>query len=499
MRTVTHRLAPGVTAPASTRQSDIFDPNSGTVQAKVDLGSAAVLDAAVDAALAAQPAWAATNPQRRARVMFKFKELVEANIDELAALLSSEHGKVHADAKGDIQRGLEVIEFCCGIPHAVKGEYTHGAGPGIDVYSMRLPIGIGAGITPFNFPAMIPMWMFGPAIATGNAFILKPSERDPSVPVRLAELMSEAGLPDGILQVVHGDKEMVDAILDHPAIAGVSFVGSSDVAHYLYQRGVAAGKRVQAMGGAKNHGIVMPDADLDQVVKDLAGAAFGSAGERCMALPVVVPVGDETADRLRAKLIPAIEQLRLGVSSDPDADYGPVVTAAHKAKVEGWIQTCIDEGGELVVDGRGFTLQGHENGFFVGPTLFDRVTTDMESYKEEIFGPVLQIVRAKDFEEAVSLPSKHQYGNGVAIFTRNGHAAREFAARVNVGMVGINVPIPVPVAYHTFGGWKRSAFGDTNQHGMEGVKFWTKIKTVTARWPDGAVDGGNAFVIPTMG
>ena len=469
------------------------------MQAKVDLGSAAVLDAAVDAALAAQPAWAATNPQRRARVMFKFKELVEANIDELAALLSSEHGKVHADAKGDIQRGLEVIEFCCGIPHAVKGEYTHGAGPGIDVYSMRLPIGIGAGITPFNFPAMIPMWMFGPAIATGNAFILKPSERDPSVPVRLAELMSEAGLPDGILQVVHGDKEMVDAILDHPAIAGVSFVGSSDVAHYLYQRGVAAGKRVQAMGGAKNHGIVMPDADLDQVVKDLAGAAFGSAGERCMALPVVVPVGDETADRLRAKLIPAIEQLRLGVSSDPDADYGPVVTAAHKAKVEGWIQTCIDEGGELVVDGRGFTLQGHENGFFVGPTLLDHVTTDMDSYKEEIFGPVLQIVRAKDFEEAVSLPSKHQYGNGVAIFTRNGHAAREFAARVNVGMVGINVPIPVPVAYHTFGGWKRSAFGDTNQHGMEGVKFWTKIKTVTARWPDGAVDGGNAFVIPTMG
>ncbi|ESZ86869.1 MAG: methylmalonate-semialdehyde dehydrogenase [Blastomonas sp. CACIA14H2] len=499
MRTVTHRLAPGVTAPASTRQSDIFDPNSGAVQARVDLGSADVLDAAVDAALAAQPAWAATNPQRRARVMFKFKELVEAHIDELAALLSSEHGKVHADAKGDIQRGLEVIEFCCGIPHAVKGEYTHGAGPGIDVYSMRLPLGIGAGITPFNFPAMIPMWMFGPAIATGNAFILKPSERAPSVPVRLAELMSEAGLPDGILQVVHGDKEMVDAILDHPAIAGVSFVGSSDVAHYLYQRGVAAGKRVQAMGGAKNHGIVMPDADLDQVVKDLAGAAFGSAGERCMALPVVVPVGDETADRLRAKLIPAIEQLRLGVSSDPDADYGPVVTAAHKAKVEGWIQTCIDEGGELVVDGRGFTLQGHENGFFVGPTLFDRVTTDMQSYKEEIFGPVLQIVRAKDFEEAVSLPSKHQYGNGVAIFTRNGHAAREFAARVNVGMVGINVPIPVPVAYHTFGGWKRSAFGDTNQHGMEGVKFWTKIKTVTARWPDGAVDGGNAFVIPTMG
>ena len=499
MRIVTHRLAPGVSAPAGSRQSDIFDPNNGTVQARVDLGGKAVLDAAVDAALAAQPAWAATNPQRRARVMFRFKELVEAHIDDLAALLSSEHGKVHADAKGDVQRGLEVIEFCCGIPHALKGEYTHGAGPSIDVYSMRLPIGIGAGITPFNFPGMIPMWMFGPAIATGNAFILKPSERDPSLPVRLAELMSEAGLPDGILQVVHGDKEMVDAILDHPAIAGVSFVGSSDVAHYLYQRGVAAGKRVQAMGGAKNHGIVMPDADLDQVVKDLAGAAFGSAGERCMALPVVVPVGEDTAERLRAKLIPAIEKLRLGISSDPEADYGPVVTAAHKARVEGWIQTCADEGAELVVDGRGFTLQGHENGFFVGPTLFDHVTTDMQSYKEEIFGPVLQIVRAADFDEAVALPSKHQYGNGVAIFTRNGHAAREFAARVNVGMVGINVPIPVPVAYHTFGGWKRSAYGDTNQHGMEGVKFWTKVKTITSRWPDGAVDGGNAFVIPTMG
>jgi len=499
MRIVSHLLAPGAAAGGSGRQSDIFDPNSGTVQARVELGDAALLDAAVDAALAAQPGWAATNPQRRARVMFRFKELVEANMQSLAELLASEHGKVVADAKGDVQRGLEVIEFCCGIPHALKGEYTVGAGPGIDVYSLRQPIGIGAGITPFNFPAMIPMWMFGPAIACGNAFILKPSERDPSLPVRLGELMLEAGLPEGILQVVHGDKEMVDAILDHPAIGAVSFVGSSDVAHYLYRRGVAAGKRVQAMGGAKNHGIVMPDADLDQVVKDLAGAAFGSAGERCMALPVVVPVGDDTADALKAKLLPAIEALRIGVSTDPEADYGPVVTAAHKARVEGWIQTCADEGGELVVDGRGFTLQGHEQGFFVGPTLFDRVTPDMDSYREEIFGPVLQMVRAPDFETALKLPSEHQYGNGVAIFTRNGHAAREFAARVNVGMVGINVPIPVPVAYHTFGGWKRSAFGDTNQHGLEGVRFWTKIKTVTQRWPDGSSEGGNAFVIPTMG
>ena len=419
--------------------------------------------------------------------------------EKLAEALSREHGKTIPDAKGDIQRGLEVIEFCCGIPHVMKGEYSQGAGPGIDVYSMRQPIGVGAGITPFNFPGMIPLWMCGPAIATGNAFIIKPSERDPSVPVRLAELFIEAGLPEGICQVVHGDKEMVDAILDHPAIGAVSFVGSSDIAHYVYNRGVANGKRVQAMGGAKNHGIVMPDADLDQVVNDLAGAAFGSAGERCMALPVVVPVGDDTAERLKAKLIPAIQALRVGVSTDAEAHYGPVVTAQHKAKVEGWIQTCVDEGGELIVDGRGFKLQGHEEGYFIGPTLFDHVTTDMESYKEEIFGPVLQIVRAANFEEALALPSKHQYGNGVAIFTRNGRAAREFAARVNVGMVGINVPIPVPVAYHSFGGWKRSAFGDTNQHGMEGVKFWTKVKTITQRWPDGSPDGGNAFVIPTMG
>ncbi|MDE2042675.1 MAG: CoA-acylating methylmalonate-semialdehyde dehydrogenase, partial [Alphaproteobacteria bacterium] len=419
-------------------------------------------------------------------------------------MLSSEHGKVIADSKGDIQRGLEVVEFACGIPHVLKGEYTQGAGPGIDVYSMRQPIGIGAGITPFNFPGMIPLWMGAVAVACGNAFILKPSERDPSVPNRLAELMLEAGAPEGIFQVVHGDKEMVDAILDHPAIGAVSFVGSSDIAHYVYQRGVAAGKRVQAMGGAKNHGIVMPDADLDQVVNDLCGAAFGSAGERCMALPVVVPVGYETAEALKAKLIPAIHALKVGVSTDAEAHYGPVVTAAHKAKIEDWIQTCANEGGEIIIDGRGFTLQGHEQGFFIGPTLIDHVTPKMSSYHNEIFGPVLQMVRAPDFETALALPSKHQYGNGVAIFTRNGHAAREFAARVNVGMVGINVPIPVPVAYHTFGGWKRSAFGDTNQHGMEGVKFWTKVKTITARWPDGGAnglgsDGANAFVIPTMG
>ena len=504
MRTIDHFIAGsagGGAAPTSpageARFGDVFDPNTGQVQAKVNLGAQADLDRAVAAAQAAQPAWAMTNPQRRARVMFNFKALVEKNMDELAHLLSSEHGKVIADSKGDIQRGLEVVEFACGIPHVLKGEYTQGAGPGIDVYSMRQPVGIGVGITPFNFPAMIPLWMGAVATACGNAFILKPSERDPSVPVRLAELMREAGMPEGIFQVVHGDKEMVDAILDHPAIAAVSFVGSSDIAHYVYNRGVAAGKRVQAMGGAKNHGIVMPDADLDQVVADLSGAAFGSAGERCMALPVVVPVGDKTAEALKAKLIPAIAALRVGVSTDNDAHYGPVVNAAHKQRVENWIQTGVDEGAELVVDGRGFKLQGHEEGFFIGPSLFDHVTPDMQSYKEEIFGPVLQIVRAPDFETALRLPSDHQYGNGVAIFTRNGHAAREFAARVNVGMVGINVPIPVPVAYHTFGGWKRSAFGDTNQHGMEGVRFYTKVKTITARWPDGSQED-SAFVIPTM-
>ena len=486
MRQIEHVIVGQLEGAAGARSAEVFNPSTGIVQAHVKLGTAADLDRAAAAAMKAQPGWAATNPQRRARVMFNFKALVEANMDALAHMLSSEHGKVIADSKGDIQRGLEVIEFACGIPHVLKGEYTQGAGPGIDVYSMRQPLGIGAGITPFNFPAMIPMWMFGVAIACGNAFILKPSERDPSVPVRLAELMLEAGAPAGILQVVHGDKEMVDAILDHPAISAVSFVGSSDIAHYVYRRGVDAGKRVQAMGGAKNHGIVMPDADLDQVVADLSGAAFGSAGERCMALPVVVPVGDKTADALREKLLPAIAALRVGVSTDADAHYGPVVNAAHRTRVENWIQTGVDEGAELVVDGRGFQLQGHEQGFFIGPSLFDRVTPQMQSYKEEIFGPVLQIVRAPDFETAVRLPSEHQYGNGVAIFTRDGHAAREFAARVNVGMVGINVPIPVPVAYHSFGGWKRSAFGDTNQHGMEGVRFWTKTKTVTQRWPDGS-------------
>ena len=498
MRQVHHFISGAHKAGSDTRTGDIFDPGTGQVQAQVCMGTPADLDEAVQTALAAQPEWAATNPQRRARVMFRFKELLEANMEELAELLSSEHGKVIADSKGDIQRGLEVIEFACGIPHLLKGEYTQGAGPGIDIYAMRQPLGVVAGITPFNFPAMIPMWMFGIALACGNAFILKPSEKDPSVPVRLAELMLEAGAPEGILNVVQGDKTVVDAILTHDDIRAVSFVGSSDIAHYVYSTGTANGKRVQAMGGAKNHGIILPDADMDQVVADIAGAAFGSAGERCMALPVAVPVGDETAnifvDRMRAE----IDKLNIGVATDPDAHFGPVVTAAHRQRVENYIEMGVKEGAELVVDGRGASLQGHEEGFFIGPSLFDRVTPDMQSYKDEIFGPVLQVVRADSLEEAARLPSEHQYGNGVALFTRNGLAAREFASKVNVGMVGINVPIPVPVAYHTFGGWKRSAFGDINQHGVEGIRFYTKTKTVTQRWPSGDVQD-QSFVIPTMG
>jgi malonate-semialdehyde dehydrogenase (acetylating)/methylmalonate-semialdehyde dehydrogenase len=501
MRDIQHFVNGAALAGTSGRFGDIFDPNTGEVQARVALATAGELDAAVRAAAAAQPAWAATNPQRRARVMFEFKRLVEARMDELAALLSSEHGKVLADSRGDIQRGVEVIEFACGIPHILKGEFTEGAGPGIDIYSMRQPLGVVAGITPFNFPAMIPMWMFGIAVAVGNTFILKPSEKDPSVPVRLGELFLEAGGPAGVLNVVHGDKVAVDAILAHPLIKAVSFVGSSDIAHYVYSTGTANGKRVQAMGGAKNHGVILPDADMDQVVNDIMGAAFGSAGERCMALPVVVPVGKKTADELRERVVAEIETLKVGISSDPAAQYGPVVSAAHRQKISDYIALGKGEGAELVVDGRGFSLQGYEKGFFIGPTLFDNVTPGMKTYQEEIFGPVLQIVRAETFDEAVELPSKHQYGNGVALYTRSGRAAREFASRVEVGMVGINVPIPVPVAYHTFGGWKRSAFGDTNQHGVEGVKFYTKVKTVTQRWPE-SVSGGDAhdsaFIIPTM-
>ena len=489
----------------SGRYGDVFNPNTGVVASRVQFATPEEIDSAVQIAAAAQERWAAVNPQRRARVMLAFLRLVQARMRELSELLSSEHGKVVADSSGDIQRGLEVVEFACGIPHALKGEYTEGAGTGIDVYSMRQPLGVVAGISPFNFPAMIPMWMFGVAIAVGNTFVLKPSEKDPSVPVRLAELFMEAGAEvgvdvKGVLNVIHGDKTAVDAILDHPVIKAVSFVGSSDIANYVYARGTANGKRVQAMGGAKNHAIVLPDADMDQVIKDISGAAFGSAGERCMALPVAVPVGKKTADELRERMVAEIESLKVGISSDPAAQYGPVVSKVHRDKIADYIRIGVEEGAELVVDGRDFKLQGYEDGFFIGPSLFDHVKTGMKTYNDEIFGPVLQLVRAESFDEAVALPTKHQYGNGVAIFTQSGRAARDFASKVQVGMVGINVPIPVPVAYHSFGGWKRSGFGDHNQYGMEGVRFWTKVKVVTARWPDSDLEGhaDSSFVIPTM-
>ncbi|HWK95933.1 MAG TPA: CoA-acylating methylmalonate-semialdehyde dehydrogenase [Pseudolabrys sp.] len=497
MREIGHFVGGKTVKGGSGRTGDVYDPNTGEVQAKVALASRAEVEKAIANAEAAQPAWAATNPQRRARVMFKFLELIQKEYDALARLLSSEHGKTVPDAKGDIQRGLEVVEFACGIPHLLKGEFTEGAGPGIDLYSIRQPLGVVAGITPFNFPAMIPLWKAAPAIACGNAFILKPSERDPSVPMRIAELFLEAGLPEGILNVVNGDKEAVDTILTDPRIRAVGFVGSSDIAQYIYSTAAAHNKRVQCFGGAKNHMIVMPDADMDQAVDALIGAGYGSAGERCMAISVAVPVGQKTADLLMEKLIPRVETLKIGLSSDPQADYGPVVTKAALNRIRDYVDTGVKEGAKLAVDGRGFKMQGYENGFFMGGCLFDEVKPDMKIYKEEIFGPVLSVVRAKDYEEAVALPSTHEYGNGVAIFTRDGDAARDFVNRVQVGMVGVNFAIPVPLAYHTFGGWKRSGFGDLNQHGPDSVRFYTKTKTVTSRWPSGT-KGGAEFTIPTM-
>ncbi|HXF88446.1 MAG TPA: CoA-acylating methylmalonate-semialdehyde dehydrogenase [Xanthobacteraceae bacterium] len=497
MRAIGHFIGGKEVAGTSGRYGEVFNPNTGEVQAKVAFASRAEVEAAIAAAEAAQPAWAATNPQRRARVLFKFLELVQKEFDSLARLLSSEHGKTLADSRGDIQRGLEVVEFACGIPHLLKGEFTEGAGPGIDLYSMRQPLGVVAGITPFNFPAMIPMWKFAPAIACGNSFILKPSERDPSVPMRLAELLIEAGLPAGVLNVVNGDKEAVDALLTDPRVKAIGFVGSSAIAEYIYATGSAHGKRVQCFGGAKNHMIVMPDADMDQAVDALIGAGYGSAGERCMAVSVAVPVGKKTADILVEKLIPRVENLKIGPSDDPQVDYGPLVTQAHLEKVKSYVDLGVQEGAKLLVDGRNFKLQGYENGNFMGGCLFDEVKPHMRIYKEEIFGPVLSVVRAKDYEEAVRLPSEHEYGNGVAIFTRDGDTARDFVSRVQVGMVGVNFAIPVPLAYHTFGGWKRSAFGDLNQHGPDAIRFYTKTKTVTARWPSGVKEGAE-FVIPTM-
>src|SRR5256885_4562309 len=497
MREIGHFVGGKRVKGISGRFGDVFDPNTGEVQAKVAFAATSEVAQAIANAQSAQPAWAATNPQRRARVLFKFFELVQKEVETLAKLLSSEHGKTLADSKGDIQRGLEVVEFACGMPHLLKGEFSAGAGPGIDLYSLRPPLGGVAGITPFNFPAMIPMWKFAPALACGNAFILKPSERDPSVPMRLAELLIEAGLPAGVLNVVNGDKEAVDTLLTDSRVKAIGFVGSSAIAEYIYSTGCAHGKRVQCFGGAKNHMIVMPDADIDQAVDALIGAGYGSAGERCMAVSVAVPVGRKTADLLVEKLIPRVESLKVGPSTDTAADYGPMVTRAQLDNVKSYVDLGVKEGAKLRVDGRGFKMQGYENGFFMGGCLFDEVTPVMRIYKEEIFGPVLSVVRAKDYEEALRLPSEHDYGNGAVIFTRDGATPRDFTSRVEVGMVGVNFAIPVPLSYYTFGGWKRSGFGDLNQHGPDSIRFYTKTKTVTARWPSGIKEGAE-FVIPTM-
>ncbi len=497
MREIGHFIGGKRVAGTSGRFADVYNPSTGQVQAKVALATPEELRAAVENAKAAQPKWGATNPQRRARVLMKFLELLHKEYDSLAELLASEHGKTVPDAKGDIQRGLEVVEFAIGIPHLLKGEYSDNAGTGIDVYSMRQPLGVVAGITPFNFPAMIPLWKLAPAIACGNAMILKPSERDPSVPLRIAELFIEAGLPPGILNVINGDKVAVDSILDDPDIKAVGFVGSTPIAQYIYARATASGKRCQCFGGAKNHAIILPDADMDQAVDGLIGAAYGSAGERCMALSVAVPVGKDTAERLMAKLIPRVENLKIGPSTDGSADYGPLVTREAVNRVSGYIDSGVAEGAKLAVDGRGFKLQGYEDGFFIGGTLFDNVTPEMKIYKEEIFGPVLSVVRTEHYEDAIKLINDHEMGNGVAIFTQSGDAARDFANRIQVGMVGVNVPIPVPIAYYTFGGWKASGFGDLNQHGPDSIRFYTKTKTVTSRWPSTNKDGAS-FVIPTM-
>ncbi|MBK5947426.1 methylmalonate-semialdehyde dehydrogenase (CoA acylating) [Rhodobacter veldkampii DSM 11550] len=498
MKEIGHWINGKLVAGTSGRFADVFNPATGEVQARVALATKAELDAAVADAAEAQVKWGATNPQKRARVMMEFVRLINRDMDKLAEALSSEHGKTFPDAKGDVQRGLEVIEFCTGAPHLLKGEFTDSAGPGIDMYSLRQPLGVAAGITPFNFPAMIPLWKMGPALACGNAFILKPSERDPSVPLMLAALLQEAGLPDGVLQVINGDKESVDAIIDNDTIQAIGFVGSTPIAQYIYGRGCANGKRVQCFGGAKNHMIIMPDADLDQAADALIGAGYGAAGERCMAISVAVPVGKATADGLIERLVPRIEKLKVGPwTAGNDVDYGPLVTGAALERVKGLITSGVEQGATLVCDGRNFKLQGYETGFFVGPTLFDNVTRDMDIYKQEIFGPVLSTVRTDSYEEALAYAMDHEYGNGTAIFTRDGDTARDFANRVNIGMIGINVPIPVPLAYHTFGGWKKSGFGDLNQHGPDSFRFYTRTKTVTSRWPSG-IKEGSAFNFRAM-
>ncbi len=496
MNLIKHFVGGKVISGNSERKGKIFNPATGEQDSEVILASKADLDGAVEIAQKAFQTWSLNPPLQRARIMFKFKELIEKNFDELAKLIVSEHGKVYEDAKGSLIRGLEVVEFACGIPHLLKGEFSENVGTNVDSYSMRQPLGVAAGITPFNFPAMVPMWMFPLAIACGNSFILKPSEKDPSCPMKLAELLHEAGLPEGVFNVVNGDKEVVDAILTNQNIKAVSFVGSTPIAKYIYENAAKNEKRVQALGGAKNHLVVMPDCDLDGAVNGLMGAAYGSAGERCMAQSVAVAVGD-VGDELVSRLSKKAEALKIGPGMDKSSEMGPLVTKEHLEKVKGYVDLGVKEGAKLVLDGRNLKLQGYENGFYIGGCLFDHVTTGMRIYKEEIFGPVLSVVRVKTFEEATKMINEHEYGNGVSIYTRDGDAGRTFASKIQVGMVGINVPIPVPMAFHSFGGWKRSLFGDSGTHGMEGVKFYTKLKTITSRWPSG-IRSNPEFIMPTM-
>jgi malonate-semialdehyde dehydrogenase (acetylating) / methylmalonate-semialdehyde dehydrogenase len=479
------------------RTSSVFNPATGEQTGLVPIANAADVADAVAAATEAAPGWAATTPLRRARILNRFLRILEERIDQLAAVIVAEHGKVHSDAVGEIQRGMEVVEFATAAPQLLKGELTENVGTRVDSYSMRQPLGVVAGITPFNFPAMVPMWMFPVALACGNAFILKPSERDPSASVIVAEWLKEAGLPDGVFSVVHGDKETVDALLNHPDISAISFVGSTPIARYIYETAATTGKRCQALGGAKNHMIIMPDADMDQAVDALMGAAFGSAGERCMAISVAVPVGETTANRLISALAPKIRRLKIGPGTDPEAEMGPLVTKQHLDKVRGYIDAGVAEGAKLLVDGRGFKMQGYQDGYFIGGSLFDHVTPNMKIYQEEIFGPVLSVARAPDYDTAARMINEHEFGNGTSIFTRDGDAAREFAHQIRIGMVGINVPIPVPMAFHSFGGWKASIFGDHYMHGPEGVRFYTRLKTITSRWPTG-IRAGAEFVMPTM-
>jgi len=496
MQHIGHYLGGKVVAGAGAT-GKVFNPATGEQSATVAMGGAAEVNAAVAAANAAWPAWASTPPLRRARVMFKFKEALERATKRMAAAITAEHGKTLADAEGEIQRGVEVVEFACGIPHLLKGEFTEAVATGIDSWSMRQPIGVVAGITPFNFPAMVPLWMIPVALATGNCFILKPSEKDPSASLILAELLADSGLPPNVFQVVQGGREAVEAIIAHPDIHGISFVGSTPIAEAVYRGGTQSGKRVQALGGAKNHLVVMPDADLDQTVDALMGAAYGSAGERCMAVSVAVAIGD-AGDRLIEKLAPRVRALKVGPGNDPESEMGPLVTAEHKAKVSGYVDAGVREGAKLVVDGRGLTLQGYEGGYYVGGSLFDNVTPEMSIYKDEIFGPVLSVVRKNSLAEAIDLINVGKFGNGTAIFTADGGAARGFASSVKIGMVGVNVPIPVPAAFHSFGGWKGSLFGDHHIHGPEGVRFYTRYKAITQRWPN-SIRAGAEFTMPQIG